>query len=1602
MPLDFTSTKNFRDFVLGRTIKRPNGPQTFTASNYVIQGTGDSPNVDLGGVIPTNPNLSGNRILNLYNSVGVNYIQDLNVLRFNQVLNLYPYFLPSTHNLVGIMSNSNYDNESKLFQFAANNIRNNPQGPVLSRIARNTETAINGRARIIDALNGNTTTALNLLTGREPLIAPNYKITVSKTLPGKAIDFLETVAGVTTPFTQIPGDYLSNATPLGNEINYRPEAQTEIARIYQDVTGTLGSLIGIQRRPLQSRKPSDLLLEYTSTGQKQRLFEMIGFNTFGPNYTTNARSQSTSGLFNFVNNIGQNIRNLTGTEAPEKVGYLGDDRLNTIKNIMGDSQGRQVKSPYYLSLEFEKVETGTGTGKKNFVQIWNDPKFNKNITENGNIAGNFTWVRKNGERYANPIGQNNEGITNKDISETFSTEFEINQKSLLFKTQEILNDAAGNRDHVGNVIDQTSRFFKEDLKKISRGSAVRYVDKSTGDYSGIEYCRVWTKDNPYNNLQNTMKTTSNIRKYDGSVLGGKSRPWNLNIAPMSNGNKSFDNSTNIFSGSTFYGSNFYAKKYMFSIENLAWKTSNRSNYTVNDLPACERGSNGGRVMWFPPYDLKISEQNNANWDKNTFLGRPEPIYTYMDTERNGTVSFKVIVDHPSILNLLVRDFFKNMNDEEADNYINAFFAGCKDLDFYELVKTYTTLDKNDLDLIKQYLNSGTSKETIQKFKYTTEPVPTTNPQTKDKNVTNKKENKVDNKYLFYFDNDIPKKSGSDQFSLSEFETITNEYLNKKTTYIQNQYNSLVTLTGATGTSAFQDQKAIFNSSGNVLVSQITGGTLDISVYTGRTETAFNKFNTDFTKYTNDITQLKNDIISGYTKNVTIILRTTTSEVASKKYNFYLGIRRCHSIFLDILKKLNNNPNTTPTLKWFDKTLLESKWNTGLRLGDQGSEFIIPFKDLGYSNIEGNVVFGVETLGEEGDLNLSSLNENDPFLKKVNCGQKFNDTNLKIYAPQAFFCREGNLKIVYDKNVPEKIGEEPQTVTIPKIKVEPDSREITNIRPKPNIDVMKRIIMKVLSECYYFKKLEDDSPIIFNSLREKLKYFHPAFHSMTPEGLNSRLTFLNQCLRPGDTIPIKGKSDERDLNARNTAFGPPPVCVLRIGDFYHSKILIRDLNISYEDTTWDLNPEGIGVQPMIATVQLQVMFLGGHGLEKPVERLQNALSSNFYANTEMYDERSISTTTTIGGKKTEDFTKEFLEDLVKRAEVDLNANPTEPNAKIALGVYMGKLSGNTLEYTPLIEDFKNKMEKYFTCYKDTFNLCNKKYGSFMVPMLFHQNFRTITGCTVENITGKTTMSLFGEYPKRKEIGILIDNFRGIFLNRIDSYDIINLLNIDNCPPGKEDELSNEMKSYLKNISNIFFDSMISETSITSLIKGRTELISNLDKLNYIMEYSGDSQINGVTTTKATLSGFTKNDFYDSYKEQINWIIFYQPKYNDKLEPVTQSDYDNLSNLNFENTLRYVLSGKENDIVNITPIVNIYADSNVDGLAQLVEIIKSFTSTKKDTTLSLDKFPLRINTNKIIYDILSTAEVTDSTEKEIVRKIFRDKNELQNEKLNFYKP
>lgn len=177
-----------------------------------------------------------------------------------------------------------------------------------------------------------------------------------------------------------------------------------------------------------------------------------------------------------------------------------------------------------------------------------------------------------------------------------------------------------------------------------------------------------------------------------------------------------------------------------------------------------------------------------------------------------------------------------------------------------------------------------------------------------------------------------------------------------------------------------------------------------------------------------------------------------------------------------------------------------------------------------------------------------------------------------------------------------------------------------------------------NEAEYFTKLKHTDPLLHKRIIEKFKYFNPAFHSMSPEGFNARLTFLHQCTRQGNTLEIKKRADglQQDTEG-HMSFGRMPVCVLRIGDFINTKILINNVQIRHgkDSMQWDLNPESIGVQPMMATVSMSITIIGGQSLESPVNHLQNAVSFNYYANTGVYDDRAFRARPTEGtGKNVE--------------------------------------------------------------------------------------------------------------------------------------------------------------------------------------------------------------------------------------------------------------------------------------------------------------------------------------------------------------------------------
>lgn len=1595
--LDFNSTKRLRDELLAKTLQAPNGPQTFNSNNYAIQNTRRLSNRNLGDVtLNDETSRESQLVLNDGNNRFGPENSEYEILENTRTLidvsgnvGLYPYFPIAdgilSRSLIGALNTSNYEFESRLAQFANYHLTESPDGPVQARIRQNLTTATLGRARILDAINGNLSSAINIIRGRERLIEKNYKITVARTIPGKAIDFLQTVAGVEFPWTEIPGDYLTDpANPVVN----RPVPRTEVGRLFQDATGVLGSLLGIQRRPTASRKPSDLMIEYLSDGQKDILFDNLSFSTYAPNYTTRARSQNTSKLFNFADSVATGINKILGREAPEGRAYIGDDRGDDVKNVLEDFNQNKVLSPYYLSLKFDAKATELFSNESN-------------ISERGSIPGKLTWYSRSSK---NKLGFHNEEYSSErgKLEESLSTRHEFREDSILGKTQQLLDSLPKNggesRSHVANVIDQTSRIFREGTKLISRGSAIKYVNKATGTEDGTEYCRVWTKDRSYMNYSDTMKKTGTIRKINDSVL---STPWNLNIAPMSNGNRSFIGSTNID------GIGGKAKKYMFSIENLAWKTSNKFGYTVNDLPICERGSNGGRVMWFPPYDLKVNETNTARWETNNFLGRPEPIYTYQNTERTGTISFKVVVDHPSILNLLI----KEISDEEAENFLNSFFAGCYDVDFYTLVRKYITLDPSDIELIISYLeyyrkdSSGNFKReditTSIDFNSTSgravvsagTEVPINTPQTPGATTI---EVPLVNTTI-YFENDFPKGKNSLK-SEQTYDLLYQSYYNGRENFKNKLASGLNTILTVNNSDNRADRLVIFGSE-----DPTSGGTITVQSLVNDKKTlidkAFNELQLSFNAISGATATLKSELEKNNVKSIKLTIESSTSFVADNSYNIKLSYRRSHSLIRYILKSISKDPSKFEDINWA-KTAEQLNSNPAV----SNEQVKIDLKKLGYGeDVEGSLIVDFVNKGENSQASGSP--EYDCHTKEIK-----NKTGLKEFAPITFYCRSASVLMTYEqkvKNEPDK-----QTQFIPgKTTFIPGKTDInvrtTTQKRKPPLDVVKKLIMKALSECFYFKKLEETDPIVFGSLKEKLRYFHPAFHSMTPEGLNARLTFLHQCIRPGDTIPVKKLGTDISgtvVDARNTTFGPPPVCVLRIGDFYHSKIVITNMNITYEGSAWDLNPEGIGVQPMIADVTLQVNFIGGQGIKEPVAKLQNALSSNFYANTEVYDYRADST---VNQEELQKFNVDFLEKLTGGVKTpDIAGIATEDKAKVD-GKWIGSQNGEKMSYKEVIEGLVKGTNEYFNLFKSTYNTLLTTYGKEFLPLFISPTYRTVNQLDVQTTISSTTqVNLLGEYKQFVDFTNLYGRIEKPILDKANSSDHNMVLDLDiNSNSQEKYQRSRDIiDTFVKKAVTDFLNKIRDEKSIKQLEQNRNKLIDLVDKVNFIIKSNGkDGRFDKAQTTVGSLTNFDASKFYDQYDEAINLIKDKHSIFTTNLDNTINFNLPNIDDATYKRILAFIIKDSVPAIVKLyeESADNRFFDKNaINKIERKIEkFIKNNKSDSDEKKFKYKEAKLKKDIKPVDFTLTGTLS---GQETELLDKVHSVSSVSDGVKLNFLKP
>ena len=743
------------------------------------------------------------------------------------------------------------------------------------------------------------------------------------------------------------------------------------------------------------------------------------------------------------------------------------------------------------------------------------------------------------------------------------------------------------------------------------------------------YCRVWTFHNQYHRLADTIRPLMDGEKtadLSKTVIGCK---YQINRQRLDKYGVKGNNGLVRYSPISEDGVNSI-KKCMFSIENLAWK---RESIDKTD----QVGPLGGRIMWFPPYGLSFSEAVNVSWNPTQFIGRGENIYTYTNTERSGTLQFKLLIDHPSLLNEWRNDNEKNdsLDDDSLEQKVLRFFAGCEILDpcqknkkavkkkiqptpvvvkqepimienktysnivFYVFYpNNYSGADDNANGVVKpmEYLMYGIGPQKIEVngkvvdygtivndsngigYEVSSSGISSVFAKTNGSAVTYSDECKLDGyKFVSYSSKNKVGKQNKWYYRVDK--QFENEVFRNNLSYKDTKSFSLNGSGYASLVNYHTDAKPLLET--NELFSF-----KDVFM-------ALNQDNSN----SDNITYLRNlikdyDVYSvevqgfasshGYDENNNILNKNRAQSVID-------WLNKCNPIKFDKSKCKIIKTKIGPKLTHNDASSIEAKvWRCSKVVIKLEKEELVEVKNLNNDNDAIKISNNIQTKSQQVSNEVTNV------------------MDISLKSAYNYLYGESNKKI-------EQV-------------VENSSSELSD----GNIN-------RYGNEHEFFQELKVNAPFLHNKIVDKIKYFDPAYHSITPEGFNARLTFLHQCTRQGSTTSSSSKHGNR--TASNLSFGAPPICVLRVGDFYNTKILIDSLNITYDDLTWDLNDEGIGVMPMIADISIGFKFLGGSDLSGPIARLQNAVSFNYYANTNVYDDRA---------------------DTV---EYDENGNISEYNAKI---------------------------------------------------------------------------------------------------------------------------------------------------------------------------------------------------------------------------------------------------------------------------------------------------------------------------------------------------
>lgn len=287
-------------------------------------------------------------------------------------------------------------------------------------------------------------------------------------------------------------------------------------------------------------------------------------------------------------------------------------------------------------------------------------------------------------------------------------------------------------------------------------------------------------------------------------------------------------------------------------------------------------------------------------------------------------------------------------------------------------------------------------------------------------------------------------------------------------------------------------------------------------------------------------------------------------------------------------------------------------------------------------------------------------------------------------------------------------------------------------------------------------------------------------------------------------------------------------------------------------------------------------------------------------------------------------------------------------------------------------------------------------------------------TINTITGSTDgpISILGEYPTGlfNDLETIVLNLKSAMNSAITliplSSSVFDLLEFADPKVDSYDEIFKDEITFIVNQS---LDSLVENKQIKDVENARNEVITVIDKTNFLVTYGHDIQISGLTYTKANLTDFNSTTFYNQFKPAITYLKSASAQNVLELEPTNPNFTELTLSFNSEDLksiLSILLIGKKDTIVQQFARNPLMSADDIGNVSSMLDsfIYKEPTlilGEENRLNIILGPFPVRPNDKPIEFEISSTEEMTDEPKRFVANNIFINKNKLGTT-LNFYKP